>query len=496
MKHLLLLLLIPAAMTLGADAANGSDVGYWSATGPVVEVHQDRAATLLSDGRVLVSGGSTAGNPVTSAEIYTPSTNTWAPAAPMSSPRSRHSSTLLPDGRVLVVGGLLVDTVEIYDPQADEWQPGPTMQSIRSDHEATRLNDGRVLITGGMYFINAIGVSHFSSILFDPETEQWLEGPDMNAARRFHTSTLLPSGKVLVTGGWSSVSTYSNAQLYNPLSNQWESVPDMAAARNGHSADLLPDGRVLVAGGTNSPNGPTHASVEMYDPGSNTWSMGPSMQEPASGHYSALLPDGRVFIIGRFVVQGDRYRPLIYNPDTEAWSIGPHSDGARGELIRLGSGKLLMLGGVLSGAQLFSTECFQIGDCDRDLVSDEVDNCPSTPNPNQANADSVNQSLNRPGSDGLGNVCDDDDDGDGWADWEEAWPYFEDPSTLQYCLVRRADADHDGAVSILDLTIVAGYFTQSSPPAPERLKQDADTLISILDLTRMAGVFTQTFESC
>ena len=58
------------------------------------------------------------------------------------------------------------------------------------------------------------------------------------------------------------------------------------------------------------------------------------------------------------------------------------------------------------------------------------------------------------------------------------------------CPIMRADVDGDGAVSILDLTRVAQYFTQSVPPAPARYDQDGDNLISILDLTQMAQVFT------
>ena len=60
----------------------------------------------------------------------------------------------------------------------------------------------------------------------------------------------------------------------------------------------------------------------------------------------------------------------------------------------------------------------------------------------------------------------------------------------------RADVDDDESVSILDLTLVAGYFTDAIPPAPARHNQDGDLLISILDLTRMANVFTQPVTDC
>ena len=61
-------------------------------------------ATLLNNGKVLVTGGSSGGT-LNSPEIYDPSTNTWQFAAPMGSARSLHSATLMQNGKVLVAGG-------------------------------------------------------------------------------------------------------------------------------------------------------------------------------------------------------------------------------------------------------------------------------------------------------------------------------------------------------------------------------------------------------
>jgi hypothetical protein len=60
----------------------------------------------------------------------------------------------------------------------------------------------------------------------------------------------------------------------------------------------------------------------------------------------------------------------------------------------------------------------------------------------------------------------------------------------------RADVDGDHAVTILDMTVVAGQFLANVPPAPERLKQDADNAITILDLTKMANLFLEHVSAC
>jgi hypothetical protein len=75
-------------------------------------------STLLADGRVLVAAGF--GVPVASAELYDPTTGTWSDAGNFGAGTFEHTATLLRNGKVLVTGGLLADGVassaELYDP--------------------------------------------------------------------------------------------------------------------------------------------------------------------------------------------------------------------------------------------------------------------------------------------------------------------------------------------------------------------------------------------
>src|SRR5439155_7785362 len=70
----------------------------------------------------------------------------------------------------------------------------------------------------------------------------------MYFARVGHTATLLPSGLVLVAGGFGRSTVLVSAELYDPASNTWSFVGSMATARADHTATLLPSGQVLVAG--------------------------------------------------------------------------------------------------------------------------------------------------------------------------------------------------------------------------------------------------------
>src|SRR5262245_31825817 len=70
---------------------------------------------------------------------------------------------------------------------------------------------------------------------------------NMIAPRGGHAATLLPNGKVLLTGGRSDGS--GTAELFDPLSRSFSTTGEMITPRRNHTATLLADGRVLIAGG-------------------------------------------------------------------------------------------------------------------------------------------------------------------------------------------------------------------------------------------------------
>ena len=84
----------------------------WQFTGAMQFARRQMNATLLPDGKVLATGGtssagfSDARSPVLAAEMWDPVTGQWSTMASMQVPRLYHSTALLlPDGRVLSAGG-------------------------------------------------------------------------------------------------------------------------------------------------------------------------------------------------------------------------------------------------------------------------------------------------------------------------------------------------------------------------------------------------------
>jgi N-acetylneuraminic acid mutarotase len=342
----------------------------------LVTTRAQHTATLLADGKVLVVGGYSSGaepDPLATAELYDPGSGSWTATGEMIEGRWGHTATLLPDGRVLVTGGApgndLLASAELYDPGSGSWAATADMIEGRGGHTATLLPDGRLLVTGG----TGDGVLA-SAELYDPGRGSWTATTRMAEARLSHTATLLPDGRVLVAGGCcrgpvpEDFDSLASAELYDPVSGSWTATGGLIEPRDSHSATLLPDGKVLVAGGSRSSHVPIPvASVELYDPGSGSWTATGNMIGARQGTATLLL-DGRVLAAGDSgYVQADggyvQVSAELYDPGTGSWS-------ATGKMIEartydhtatlLPDGRVLVAGGSdgSRGLVLASTELY------------------------------------------------------------------------------------------------------------------------------------------
>jgi WD40 repeat protein len=111
-------------------------------------------ATLLPNGKVLIASGSSNNQALDSTELYDPATNTFAPPAStpvMNSARGYATATLLPNGKVLITGGSFLD-IDLYDSATNTFAPPATTPVMNAAHyisTATLLINGKVLIAGG-----------------------------------------------------------------------------------------------------------------------------------------------------------------------------------------------------------------------------------------------------------------------------------------------------------------------------------------------------------
>jgi len=305
----------------------------WTATGSLNIPRKDFAVALLANGNVLVTGGKTNlnGSGDASAELWNPAANDGAGAwtllpSYLNSARCLHSMVALQDGRVLVMGGANaaggLATCEIYANGAFTLLPASGNMSEPKGYLTPILipsgvNAGKVVLLGGAAgAANTSGATASAQVeVFDPTTNTWNKNmTPLQTARALHNTILLPSGKIVVLGGMTTLSSGSGVfagidpasfqgvagtatETYDLTLNgglggsvQWSpgvysKAVWTADGHRGAGAVLISNsgpnsGKVLVVGGPGATasgtppafNPNSGAVVEVYDPATDTFS--------------------------------------------------------------------------------------------------------------------------------------------------------------------------------------------------------------------------------
>jgi hypothetical protein len=173
--------------------------------------------------------------------------------------------SFLPDGRLVIAGGNLaftdddpengkgwkgLDTLFIYDPDTNQWSQGPTMQHGRWYPTQVMLSDGRTWIGGGYdesghetyvqqaEVLNA-AASSLTTVAAPPEGDVW---GDLGWPGLYPHAWVMPGGKLLIVPReWSRASALFDpgSLTYTPDTlDPWTERPE----NEGSTAVLRPDG--------------------------------------------------------------------------------------------------------------------------------------------------------------------------------------------------------------------------------------------------------------
>lgn len=337
---------------LGLTSAEIYDAGThtFTATGSMSEGRAAQAATVLNDGRVLVTGGDGADTelPVASAELYDPSTGTFSSVGDMTTERVGHISVLLANGLVLIAGGddsnwAYQNTAELFDPVSRTFTAVGSMHDARTSATATLLKSGKVLVTAGSNGSQFLTTAE----LYDPSTRTFTYTAGNLAVGRWGaTATLLDNGKVLIAGGGSyrdncSGCSIASAEIYDPATDTFTTVGSMAFSRRQLAAVKLNNGQVLVAGGIEDepPNSKELRSAELFDPRELTFSPAGGMTIPRDGHSANLLSNGQVLIAGGSSGSTETDKAELFDPTSGSFFATGNMTDARTFDTSTGIGK-------------------------------------------------------------------------------------------------------------------------------------------------------------
>jgi hypothetical protein len=284
--------------------------GCFQAMGNMPRVRYLHTADQLPSlsGYVLLAGGYGLGGSLAFADLFNPMTSNTLTIS-LSSARHQHTSVILGSSTLALIGGynqatLLNSGDELHVGSNSSFSTTTgTLPTACFALTVTQLGNGSdiALVAGG----TDGGSGFFSSAtLYHGLTNTFLSlgSVSLSPGRAYHTATYLPPpiNKVLITGGSGYYIAYATMFLFDVVTLSFSTLTStMSSPRYMHTATLLPSGKVLLAGGY---NGGSLGTSELIDP-SNNYSSTPAGSLNTSRYYhtATLIPDnnnGTVLVCG------------------------------------------------------------------------------------------------------------------------------------------------------------------------------------------------------
>ena len=327
-------LVVPLTIVLIVSRGMLIEIKASAATPPLLpdadELARAAGVPLPVAGDVLVSGGMGAGRAsfktIGKAEYYNPSKRAFFTTGTM--PVTAANQTALavsssPSSKIAAFGGIsgkvhstvnllsfigtVMAGVENYDPATGKWTAGANMMSSpRTGATATSLPSGKILIAGG--FSNNGSPALNTAEIYDPGNGTFVATDNnMTDPRAFHTATLLANGKVLLDSGLTdnTGNLSTTADLFDPTAGIHSVFTESAGTPGPRAAAvsvIFPSGpmagKVLITGGDAcSGSVCSSMSADVYNPLTDAFSSVP-MNELRMNHTATLLNDGKVLVAG------------------------------------------------------------------------------------------------------------------------------------------------------------------------------------------------------
>jgi len=307
--------------------------------------------------------------------------SSWVTLDCNGSPHCRHENGFANyQGKFYLFGGRRIQAVDIFDPKTNTWSSA-SKPPIEIHHFQPVIVENQIWLLGTMTgeFPREPPLTHV--MIYEPDTDQWLQGPEVPPRRRRGAA-----GCVLHTDGWIYVvggivdGHHSGTQNWfdriNPTTGEWQILPS-APNKRDHAPCAIVGNKLYYFGGreTGRHNGTdynalfyaTIGDVDVYDFETGKWSIHPQPLPIQTAAGGTGVIDEKIYYVGGEAGRPEAFSELqIFNAISDTWSQGPSLNRARhGSNCCVHERKLWIAAG--SGArggepELTSIECLDV-DC-------------------------------------------------------------------------------------------------------------------------------------
>ena len=286
-------------VTTGATTLTSSKTfvvhNSWS-SGAAIPTAVFGSASGFAGGKIYVVSGDTTqgGAPVSSTQVYNPTTNTWTTAAAIPTPVFASASAVV-GGLLYVIGGYEgtsqtpTNLVQIYTPATNKWTTGAAMPTARGS-VAAAVESNAIYVIGGNGSTNRL--NNVEKYL--PSTNTWTAEAPLLVGKSEPSAGLLGTTIVTADGFIASGDTGDN-EGYKASTNTWSAQTADPTPRNASCYGALL-GQLYVAGGLNT----TPHSVtlnESFNVTTNKWTTQLPMPTAALWQASTVA-SGQLYCIG------------------------------------------------------------------------------------------------------------------------------------------------------------------------------------------------------
>lgn len=292
--------------------------------------------------------------------IFETSTGSIHKGVKLHTARTLATATALPNGEVLVIGGVssfriiqdgsfpikideqdLVSTFEVYLPEENRWVEKPLPGNVgRVFHSAVMLADGRVLVTGGG---TSIDTARDDAIIFDSSIESTGDfiplASHLSTPRFGHSCVANGTGALIFGGAVMPTKSPVEEFILDGDAGLFSEIPLDGIASNlfFSTASIIPlrPDEILLAGGiffdnSSEPLDPSVANTRIYSISKTEMSDPGAMTKPKWLYQMSILSDNTILLAGGF-------ESLAMNPSNSVEIFDPAStfrlaDGGSGAI--------------------------------------------------------------------------------------------------------------------------------------------------------------------